>query len=374
VDIAARTFRALFEPAPGEQCQTYCLIGRRGGSTYGIPCQHPRAGAVGLRFFNTASRSTQLRLASVGVSAGLTRVFSDRALGVGRPRDIPSIFGSDPSAPAPIVPRFGTARANQKPVLASIEDDSVVRITKMGVDPLTSRLVRSEYQTLRSLVSRSQQDLILPLAIELCDFHGHPALVETALPLDSGIPMPDVQRRAAAAMIAELRPAPDYALSESPWAGRLWEILAALPSSAQREAMLQQFERLLVKMGHVVLPHGSWHGDFTRWNTTVVGDQVAVWDWERFEDSTPVGFDLLHWDFQDRFDNDRLGPQSARGLISSAAAILRHIALDPASAQAVAGAYLLTIAARYCAEWADRDSGLTRVDEWLLPALGGHDW
>lgn len=374
MNLISDAFRALFEPSTNHTGLRYAVVRSPGGSSYGIPLGRPEAGSVGMRFFNAGNRSRRLRAASWGIAHGGARILPGQKLIVGQPRDIPSIFGPDRDRPAPIVLRFGTNRVNQKPVVATVEDGSVVRITKMGISPLTDALVCSEFSTLRELGPLDRQELILPQAIEMGALAGHPALVQTALPLDCGSDVDDEQRRRAAAAIARLSPAGDYPLDGSPWTQRIFGVLGSLPPSANRDALLREADRLVVKLGNVHLQHGSWHGDFTRWNTAVVGGQVAVWDWERFEESTPIGFDLLHWDFQARFAAGRDSALAATQLIAEAPHLLRPEAEDPESARAIAVGYLLAIAARYCTEGADATSALTRVDKWLLPALSAHEW
>jgi hypothetical protein len=44
---------------------------------------------------------------------------------------------------------------------------------------------------------------------------------------------------------------------------------------------------------------GRWHGDWVPWNMGRYAGDLYVWDWEHSADDVPVGFDLLHWRFQD---------------------------------------------------------------------------
>ena len=39
---------------------------------------------------------------------------------------------------------------------------------------------------------------------------------------------------------------------------------------------------------------GASHGDFVPWNTLSGSPEPAVWDWERYQTSAPLGFDRLH--------------------------------------------------------------------------------
>lgn len=43
------------------------------------------------------------------------------------------------------------------------------------------------------------------------------------------------------------------------------------------------------------LPVGLAHGDFTPWNTFIVGDRLYVFDWEYAHPAYPLGFDRVHF-------------------------------------------------------------------------------
>jgi hypothetical protein len=40
---------------------------------------------------------------------------------------------------------------------------------------------------------------------------------------------------------------------------------------------------------------GAWHGDWGHWNMGIGNGALQVWDWERFDDEVPIGFDGLHY-------------------------------------------------------------------------------
>ncbi len=62
---------------------------------------------------------------------------------------------------------------------------------------------------------------------------------------------------------------------------------------------------------------GAWHGDWTAWNCAAAAqaDQVLVWDWERYTEGVPRGFDALHHHFH---GSGRIDEAAARELISQA--------------------------------------------------------
>ncbi|MCO5972219.1 hypothetical protein [Actinoallomurus soli] len=51
--------------------------------------------------------------------------------------------------------------------------------------------------------------------------------------------------------------------------------------------------------GGTPLRVGRWHGDWVPWNMGRYAGDLYVWDWEHSAEEVPVGFDHLHWRFQD---------------------------------------------------------------------------
>lgn len=51
--------------------------------------------------------------------------------------------------------------------------------------------------------------------------------------------------------------------------------------------------------GDTPLRVGRWHGDWVPWNMGRHAGDLYVWDWEHSAEEAPVGFDHLHWRFQD---------------------------------------------------------------------------
>ena len=52
------------------------------------------------------------------------------------------------------------------------------------------------------------------------------------------------------------------------------------------------------ELENLTIPCGYWHGDFTPWNTRLLGGRLSVFDWESCEPETPWGWDSFHFSVQ----------------------------------------------------------------------------
>jgi hypothetical protein len=85
---------------------------------------------------------------------------------------------------------------------------------------------------------------------------------------------------------------------------------------------------------------GRWHGDWVPWNMGQVGNRLAVWDWEYSSSDVPVGFDLLHWHYQQGLSQDLA---SAVRAVDEATDGLGTQGVAPPTFAMVASLYLLEI-------------------------------
>src|SRR6266511_147725 len=89
---------------------------------------------------------------------------------------------------------------------------------------------------------------------------------------------------------------------------------------------------------------GRWHGDWVPWNLAWDRERLFAWDWEHSGGDAPLGFDLLHWQFQVAFGQQR---RSAAEAASRCAALatpyLERLGIEPADAGALPWMYLLEL-------------------------------
>ena len=268
---------------------------------------------------------------------------------------------------------LGAPRANRKPVLQVLAPDGrTLAYVKVGVDPLTSRLVRDEAAALATLAAAGLQRSTVPGVLHSGRWNGLDLLVQSPLPVAGQRSRPDRDRVVAAqAELAAVGGAPAGPLSLSPyWAG-LTDRVEALPASPAAETLAELTGRIGKAFGDVALPLGAWHGDWTPWNTALAGDRLLVWDWERFAPSVPVGYDALHWALQTDLVNRLADPAgSADRSVATAPDVLGPFGLTGEQCRATALGYLAELATRYLADrQVEAGARLGDVGTWLLPAI-----
>jgi hypothetical protein len=197
---------------------------------------------------------------------------------------------------------LGPARPNRKPILQLITAQGrSCGYVKVGWNELTRGLVRDEAAALRPFVVRPPRSFSVPVMIHAGPWSGLELLVVTPLPNRLwGGGMPDELPLAATREVAlaggiERRPL----AQSSYWRAVKRRIgdLAPGPGSvrARVEAIADHLEG---EHGGRKLDFGRWHGDWAPWNMARFGDRLLIWDWERSGGPVPVGFDVLHFDFQ----------------------------------------------------------------------------
>jgi hypothetical protein len=158
-------------------------------------------------------------------------------------------------------------------------------------------------------------------------------------------------------------------------AGSYWQRLAgrlaAADEGAQRDALLGALDTLSARAGDARLALGSWHGDWTPWNMASTSGGLLVWDWERFTDGVPLGFDALHYKLQrDVVPGHREPRAAAADCIQGAPQSLAAFGLDAGEARITATLYLADLATRYLADrQAQAGARLGSPEAWLIPAI-----
>lgn len=266
---------------------------------------------------------------------------------------------------------LGPPRANRKPVLQVLSPDGeLLAIAKVGTNPLTARLATAEAEALRLLAAAPLRHTVVPTLLGLHTWHDLVVMVQSPLPIwEQGMRDDPALRRRAMLEIAT-----SQGVTRLPWS-----------DSEHRRAVDLTIERItepvvagLIRRGadHVLesarqVDLGAWHGDLTAWNLACAGDQVLVWDWERFSTGVPVGFDLLHHHFLPSLKGEpsaRAGAGAA--LLDDSPGLLRGVVDDPEDARTVALLYLLEIGGRFAVDGQAR-TGTAGGDvvEWLRPVI-----
>jgi hypothetical protein len=278
---------------------------------------------------------------------------------------------------------LGAARANRKPVLQLLtRDGRTVAYAKVGITPLTSRLVQAERAALDQVEAARLATVTAPRARHLGRWQGLDVLILSALPVwQARRPLAGGQLSAAMAEVAGLAREPAERLADGRYLRGLTARLAAAPTSADRAALRSELTELARQHGQSELTLGAWHGDWTPWNMACTADGLLLWDWERFAAGVPTGFDALHYRLQSDVVSTHADPApAATALVERAPDLLAPLGVGPAEARLTALLYLAELSTRYLADrQAEAGARLGVPGRWLIPALtaartGAHAW
>lgn len=339
-----------------------------------VPSRPRRVAAAGLIGHAAQAGGRERRraaVAAVAVRTGLAgRFVPDRLRitgdGPALTDHLADVFGQPVALALPLSP----PRANRKPVLRLLGDDGqALGFAKLGVDPLTTRLVRAETAALRRLADAHLPGVTLPKVVDDSEWHGRSLLVQS--------PLPTRNQRGAASLsdamtaVAALDRRPAQGLADTAYWRGLRARIADLPASPALAQLAAVLSTLRDAAGDVAISTGSWHGDWTPWNCAERRDAVAVWDWERFADDVPLGFDALHHRLQSELVVSRRDPATAAArCVDDAEATLAPFDIPSSVRSITALCYLIDLAIRYTEDRQDLSGArLGRVTEWLLPTV-----
>jgi hypothetical protein len=380
--VLGRTDALSTTPASRPAPEHYTVIPSVRSPRLLVPRRDRRVAAVAVRHaIVAASRRARLRQA---VLAGL---FS---LGVGRRSVGDLIFRDKVTVDGPVrlsshlaavlhtdvrlSMRFGPDRANRKPVLQVLDaSGTCIAFVKVGVNALTRELVRREVAVLTRLEDQDLGPVRAPRVRYAGQWHADMELmVVDALPV--WLPEPvagavETARIAAMRAVAGLGGVRSDAEALDGYLSDLAGRVRALDPSPSVGPLLAALDR--VRHSGLTIPIGAWHGDWTDGNMAVRGDDVLLWDWERFAGGVPVGFDALHFEFNRAVGRLNMSPAAAAtSARERAGALLGPLDVPPRSAGAVWTLYAVEVATRFLTDRLDRTtSKLGRVSEWLEPAL-----
>ena len=264
-------------------------------------------------------------------------------------------------------------RANRKPVLQLLSPrGETFAFVKVGVSPLTSRLVQAERTSLEAVRAAGLQTVRAPTVLHSGPWRGLQLLVQSALPVwqRRRALTPELVQQAQRE-VAGIGGTPADELVASAYWSRLTDRVAALPPSPATDQLATALSGIAAAAGGVRLARGAWHGDWTAWNTAAADGTLMVWDWERFETGVPVGFDAVHLALQTDLVNRSNDPlASAERCLATAPAVLAPFGLSAQQAHVTAMTYLAELATRYLGDrQSEAGARLGDVGAWLLPAL-----
>ncbi|MBA2559515.1 MAG: hypothetical protein H0V07_06430 [Propionibacteriales bacterium] len=343
-----------------------------------VPVQPPAvpAGVIARRLSGRGLRVNTQRVALVGLlrtglmTRGSTRVahLEPSAAGTGLTELLSDLLRHEVF----MAIHLGAPRANRKPVLELLDRAGrAVAFGKLGINPLTDRLVDAEATALTTLATRELTHVLHPAVIARTSWQGHPLLLQTPLPVEHARQAPTSLVATAAREVSGVADGAPTKLPDTPYFKALTQRVSLLPHGEAAELLGQALVRLAA--GDAQLSCGAWHGDWTSWNMATVSGRLMVWDWERYESDVPDGFDLLHHAFQSAVQRNPLGaPAHARTLLARAPQILHW--MDAATAKDTARLYVIEIASRYVGDGqAEAGGRLGHVIPWAAPVLESNE-
>jgi len=270
---------------------------------------------------------------------------------------------------------LGPPRANRKPVLQVLtpEGESVA-FAKVGINPLTCRLVRAERAALARLEQADLADISLPRVLHHDQWHGLEVLVLSAVPAwTRRQPLPPARLAAAMNAVAQVDGLHSEPLRGSVYLRQLRDRLAGADKGPEQAALMWALDMLATRSGQTALTYGAWHGDWAPWNMACTKRGLLVWDWERFTPGVPLGFDALHYRLQADLGPGHRDPLTAATAgFQSAAQLLAPFGIGTEQAWLTGVLYLADLATRYLVDrQASAGAQNGAPGTWLIPAVTG---
>ncbi len=337
-----------------------------------------RASAAAIRRYGEpGSARTRLatRALALLLAGGLGPVLGDRLV-VELPDEAPTIesyLSGLLGEPVQLSLHLGAPRANRKPVLQLLTSAGhTVGFAKLGVNPLTAELVSAERAALDRLAQLDLPSLRIPAVLASGQWNGLQVLVQRPLPVwHKRRPLSPGQLGTALAELAAATGSTVAPLAGSSYCQQLAARLAQAEPSKDQAALIALLDRLAGLGAAEPITFGCWHGDLTPWNLASTDDGLLVWDWERFSDDVPIGYDALHYWVQGQVSDPRTDPvRVAIECVDLAPTLLAQFPVRPAAARLTALGYLAELSVRYLVDQqAAAGARLGAPGRWLLPAI-----
>ncbi|MFG2005613.1 hypothetical protein ACGFNU_41345 [Spirillospora sp. NPDC048911] len=245
---------------------------------------------------------------------------------------------------------LGPLRANRKPILHVLTPDgAAVAFVKVGDTPTALGLIAAEAKALANLAGRELPGIDVPRVLHHGDWRGLGLLVLSALPTTAlgWRPRRSAPLAAMRALAASGAGRHEVKLADSPYWAEIQQVPARLDDAGAAARLAEVIERAGERHGSVALEFGAWHGDWTPWNMSWRRGKVQLWDWERFADGVPCGFDLLHYRLQEASRTAARSPYEHLPSPELAAELAAPLGLSGAAATALAELYFLELCVRY---------------------------
>lgn len=343
-----------------------------------VPAGRRSAAAAVRRYGEPGSAKARLaaRTLAAVLASGLGKYLLRDRLSVVAPdgtSTIETYLSNALGQPVQLSIHLGAARANRKPVLQLLTPGgATIGFAKIGVNRLTTDLVRAERGALDRLGSAGLTTLRAPRVLHHGSWHDLEVLVLSPLPVWARRrPLRAGQLAAAMTELAGVAGVQRRPLTASAYLDGLIGRLDPADEAGDTGAIRLALRQLASQAADTQIGFGAWHGDWTPWNMASTADGLLLWDWERFTVGVPVGFDALHYWLQTQVVSARRDPyQAAADCVERAPALLGPLAVPPPQARLTALAYLADLSVRYLADGQEQAGArLGAPGRWLIPAL-----
>ena len=243
---------------------------------------------------------------------------------------------------------LGTRRANQKPVLQVFDrSGALIAYAKVGHNALTAALVEREAEALTTISRLAPRSFQAPRVLHLGQWSGLEVLVISPLSTNRRHAVPGAVRLAAMREVAHLTDTTESPLTASAFWSRVRADARRLADRPRGDRFLGTIEALEQRHGADVVPMGAWHGDWGGWNMGMGEGGLKLWDWERFGDGVPIGFDAVHYAAQEVQPGRRDTARQERRFFAGVSELLESLGVDRTRHDLTVELYLLDVALRY---------------------------
>lgn len=192
--------------------------------------------------------------------------------------------------------RLSFGRPNAKTVAMAISAEGhVLCYAKFGSEAMTNDLVAHESAVLAELESQDMP-FIMPTRLYSGKWAGNHNVLITS-PMDyRGLDRDASQAHRVAADFSSRNLSGMTALKSSNFWQQVRSRADQMSTNDDSDGILLQRVALIEEhWGEHPFEFGPSHGDWSRANLGMIGDQVAAWDWERYSREAPRGIDIAHF-------------------------------------------------------------------------------
>ncbi len=356
---------------------TFGLLPHPGRPTLLVPTGPRRVAECAVRGYKSpTTRGGRVRARTLGwaARAGAGYLFP-WTVTISGPSDTPNLvshIGEHLNETLYVAIALGPPRANRKPVLQLMTSSGTqVSFVKVGINPLTVSRVRAEASALEHLATLALPGLTVPTILDIPPWRDTAFLATRPLDTWTSGSMDDRTRGRALRTLATAAEVVTAELRTSQWWRGLATRLEVLADTQEARSLRAAQGAIESTIGHLRVPQGHTHGDWSPWNIAVQGTQVSAWDWERFVPQGPIGYDAIHYAVQEEVRLRAKPPRQAlESVLERSALIVGENGADPELGTAICALYLLTQGEQHLTD-RQLDAGSERgpISEWLVPAL-----